>query len=88
MRGHPAVRLPMRQGHLPVVKRVVGCERLSAPPHAGHVLLVEEDTLHSCKGQRPLVTLVAGGCTRAQGCSRETQHMPGVPAHPCQPSST
>lgn len=77
-------------GHLPVVEGVVGCERLSAPPHAAHVLLVEDDTLHLCKGQTPLGIAAVGGCTRAWGRTGETEHMPGDPAHPpsapCEPN--
>lgn len=73
----PAVGVAMGQGHLPVVEGVVGCERLSAPPHAGHVLIVKDNTLHPCKGQTPLGTVVVGSCARAQGCTSETWHMLG-----------
>lgn len=66
----------MGQGHLPVEEGVVDCGHLSAPPHAGHVFLVEEDTLHPCKQQTLLGMAVVGGCARAQGCTRETWHMP------------
>lgn len=67
----------MGQRHLPVVEGVVDAECLSAPPRAGHVLLVEEDTLHPCKQQTLLGIVVVGGCARAQGCTGDTWYMPG-----------
>lgn len=85
--GHSAVGLAVGQGHLPVVEGVVGHERLSAAPHAGHVLLVEEDTIHPCKGQTLLGTAAVGSCAGPRECTGETRHMPGGPAHPQQPSS-
>lgn len=66
----------MGQGHLPVEEGVVDCGQLSAPPHAGHVLLVEQDTLHPCKQQTLLGMAVVGGCARAQGYTKEIWHMP------------
>lgn len=79
------------QGHLPVVEGVVGRECLSAPPRAGHVLLVEEDTLHPCEGQTQLGTTVLGGCAEAQGAPgtystwQESLHIP-VNLPPCEPN--
>lgn len=66
----------MGQGHLPVEEGVVDCGHLFVLPRAVHVLLVEEDTLHSCKQQTLLGMAVVGGCAKAQGCTGETGHMP------------
>lgn len=88
--GHPAVGLAVGQWHLPVVEGVVGCERLSAPPCAGHVLLVEEDTLHPCKGQALLGTVVVGGRARGalgrHGTGQEALHIPSAFLHVSQAS--